>query len=83
MIWAEPTNVAVSIGNEIHVKAMALDTLARVQDITFDSRWDVRDDNVADLDQAGMMLHAMGEGATTLHVSHDGNAAVVPVAVFK
>lgn len=82
-IWTEPSTVNVSVGGEIQVRAKSLDTLARVEDITFTSRWDVRDHSIVELDQAGMMLRAMIDGETTLHVGHGTNYAVVPVAVFK
>ena len=72
-----------TVGSEIQLRAKALDTLSRVRDVTLDSRWAVRDTNVADVDTSGMMLHAMAEGETTLHVLHDDVNAVVPVAVFK
>ena len=83
LIWTEPSHVNVAIGGEISVRAKSLDTLARVEDITFTSRWDVRDDSIVNLDQAGMMLRAMTNGETTLHVGHGTSRAVVPVAVFK
>jgi hypothetical protein len=83
MIWTEPTSVNTVIGSQVQVKAKTLDTLARVEDVTFASRWDVRDDSIANLDQAGMMLRAMDIGETTLHVSHGASSAVVPVAIYK
>lgn len=82
-IWPEPPSVAARVGDYIEVKAKALDTLARVRDVTFDSRWTLRDATIASLDQAGMMLHATGEGTTTLHVKHGTNTAVVPISIFK
>lgn len=82
-VWTEPLNVHATVGSEISVRAKALDTLARVRDVTYDSRWAVRDQSIADIDESGMMLHAMGEGQTTLHVLHGTVNAVVPVAVFK
>jgi len=83
MIWTEPTSVNAVIGSDVQVKARSLDTLARVADVTFASRWDVRDDSIANLDQVGMMLHATDIGETTLHVSLGANSAVVPIAIFK
>lgn len=82
-IWTEPSLVHASIGSEILVRAKSLDTLERVADITFTSRWDVRDDSIVSLDPSGMMLRAMTYGETTLHVGHGTSRAVVPVAVFK
>jgi hypothetical protein len=82
-VWTEPLRVHATVGTEIQLRAKALDTLARVRDVTLDSRWAIRDTNVADIDRSGMMLHAMAEGETTLHVLHDTVNAVVPVAVFK
>ena len=83
LLWTEPSRVDVVRGGEVQVRAKILDTLSRVVDITFDSRWNVRDRSIVSLDQAGMMLHAVEAGETTLHVSHDGSSALVPVAVFK
>lgn len=82
-VWTEPENVMTKVGQEVRVRAFAFDTVADVHDITFSSRWDVRDESIADLDQSGMMLKAYDAGTTTIHVSHGDTAAVVPVAVFK
>ena len=82
-VWTEPANVSTSVGGSVAVRAKALDTLARVVDITFDSRWTVRDQSIASLDAAGMMVHAMGEGTTTLHMTHGADSRVVPISVFK
>lgn len=81
-MWTEPARIDTALGSHIQIKAKILDTLARVSDITYASRWQVRDESIVDLDQ-GMMLHAMGVGETTLHVTHGTNSAVVPVAIFK
>ncbi len=83
MIWTEPSRISVHVGSEIQVRAKSLDTLARIEDVTFASRWVVRDESIVDLDASGMMLHAKIDGETTLHVGHGTNRAVVPVAVFK
>jgi hypothetical protein len=83
MIWAEPTIISAHVGDEVQVRAKSLDTLARVRDITFDSRWVVRDDSMLVLDQAGMMLHATGTGSTTLHVANGTSTTVVPVSIYK
>lgn len=83
LIWTEPSRVNVAIGGEINIRAKSLDTVARIEDITFTSRWDVRDESIVNLDHAGMMLRAMTYGETTLHVGHGTYRAVVPVAVFK
>jgi hypothetical protein len=82
-VWTEPATISTSVGNRVEVRAKALDTLARVVDITFESRWAIRDESIANLESSGMMLHAMGEGTTTLHVTHGKDARVVPVSVFK
>jgi Bacterial Ig-like domain (group 2) len=82
-IWTEPNVVNTVIGSDVMIKAFAFDTIAEIQDVTFASRWDVRDTSLVNLDEAGMMLHAMEEGTTTLHVSHGATSAVIPVAVFK
>jgi len=82
-VWTEPSTITTSIGKQIQVRAKALDTLARVVDVTFDSRWDVRDDRIIELDYSGMMVRAVEPGTTSIHVAIGGNATVVPVAVFK
>jgi hypothetical protein len=83
MVWTEPNAISTNVGSLVEVRAMALDTLAHVVDITFDSRWAVRDESIAALEPGGMMLHAMGEGSTTLHVTHGNDSRVVPVSIFK
>lgn len=82
-MWTEPSAIAVMLGDQIQVHAKALNTLAEVVDVTGVSRWDVRDTSIVQLDTAGMMVHAMEAGRTTISAVIDGNAAVVPVAVFK
>jgi hypothetical protein len=82
-VWTEPATISTSVGNLVEVRAKALDTLAHVVDITFESRWAVRDESVASLEANGMMLHAMGEGTTTLHVTHGNDSRVGPVSIFK
>lgn len=82
-VWTEPAAVKTSVGSLVEIRAKAVDTMAQLRDITFDSRWRMRDEAVASLDQAGMMLTAMGEGHTTLHVTHGANALVVPVSIYK
>jgi hypothetical protein len=82
-VWTEPSRILTGVGERVEVRAMALDTLADVIDITYDSRWTVRDESIANLDPEGMMLRAMGEGTTTLHVTHGATGLVVPISVFK
>ena len=82
-VWTEPATISTNVGQLVEVRAMALDTLAHVVDITFDSRWAVRAETIANLEPSGMMLHAMGEGSTTLHVTHGKDSRVVPISVFK
>lgn len=83
LIWTEPTRVDVTQGSELYLTAKSLDTLAQIEDITYTSRWRIRDERVVSLDHSGMMLHAMDAGETTIHVSHGSSTTVVPVAVFK
>lgn len=82
-LWIEPTNVMANVGAHVEVRAVALDTLFRVVDITRDSRWRVRNTDVASLDMAGMMLRAETEGETTLHVTKGDAWAVVPITILK
>lgn len=82
-MWIEPANVMANIGTNVGVKAVAVDTLFRVIDITRDSRWTVRNPDVATLDMAGMMLRAETEGETTLHVTKGDTWAVVPITILK
>lgn len=81
-IWIEPSTVMTNVGNQVHVKATGLDTMYRLQDLTLDSYWAVRDDSIANLDMAGMMLEAMGEGHTTLHASFGNLATITDVTVL-
>jgi hypothetical protein len=83
LVWAEPQQIAAKVGERIEVRAKALDTLGHVVDITYDSRWALRDETIANLEPSGMMLRAMGEGSTTLHVTHGKDSRVVPVSIFK
>jgi hypothetical protein len=82
-IWTEPEQIKAQVGELVEVRAMALDSIAEVVDITFDSRWTVRNESVANLEHDGMMLRAMEQGTTTLHVTHGSEARVIPVSVFK
>lgn len=84
-MWIEPDFVATSLGDqgEVQVKAMAVDTLFHVVDVTRESRWTVRDPSVASLDMAGMMLHAEGLGQTTLHAVNGSASTMVPIEILK
>lgn len=82
-IWTEPPYIDVRIGDRVEIRAKALDSIAQVADVTFDSRWTVRDGTIVNLDQNGMALYAMEPGRTSLHVTNGLEAAVVPVTVFK
>lgn len=82
-IWIEPSTVTTNVGAQVHVKATGLDTMYRLQDVTVDSYWAVRDEQVANLDMAGMMLQAMGEGRTTLHATYGDLATITDVTVLK
>lgn len=82
-MWIEPDVVEASVGGYVQVKAIAVDTMFHTVDVSHDSRWTVRNPDVATLDMAGMMLHASNEGQTTLHVVNGEVAAVVPIAILK
>ena len=82
-IWIEPSTVMTNVGAQVHVKATGLDTMYRLQDVTVDSYWAVRDEHIANLDTAGMMLQAMGEGRTTLHASFGELFTITDVTVLK
>lgn len=82
-IWIEPSTVTTNVGAQVHVKATGLDTMYRLQDVTVDSYWAVRDEQIANLDMAGMMLQAMGEGRTTLHASYGDLFTITDVTVLK
>jgi hypothetical protein len=82
-VWIEPPTVMANIGASVEVKAIAVDTLFRVVDITRDSHWTVRNPDVATLDMAGMMLRAQSEGQTSLHVTKGDTWAVVPITILK
>lgn len=81
-IWIEPSTVTTSVGAQVHVKATGLDTMYRLQDVTVDSAWGIRDERIANLDMAGMMVRAMGEGHTTLHASFGDLFTITDVTVL-
>ncbi len=80
-MWIEPSTVTTSVGAQVHVKATGLDTMYQLQDLTPVSTWAVRDPAIANLDTAGMMLKAMGEGHTTLHASFRDLATITEVTI--
>jgi hypothetical protein len=82
-MWIEPSTVTTSVGQRVHVKATGLDTLYRLQDVTPTSHWAVRDESIANLDMAGMMLQARGVGHTTLHASFGDLATFTEVTILK
>jgi len=82
-IWIEPSTLTTHVGAQVHVKATGLDTMYRLQDVTLDSYWAVRDEAIANLDMAGMMLQAMGEGRTTLHANFGDLATITDVTILK
>ena len=82
-VWTEPEAVDVLVGTQISVRAMGLDTLARIVDVTDVGHWDVRDESIVQIDPNGMMVRALETGETTINVAVEGTSAVVPVAVFK
>jgi hypothetical protein len=82
-MWIEPEVVEASVGGLVQVKAVAIDTTFHLVDVSRESRWTVRDPNIATLDMAGMMLHAEGQGQTTLHAVNGEVATVVPITILK
>ena len=82
-IWIEPGAVEAMIGELVDVRARVLDTALRVRDITRESQWAVRDPRLATLDMAGMMLVAVEEGETALHVTYGDHTTLAPVTIFK
>jgi hypothetical protein len=84
-MWIEPDVVQASVGGDIQVKAVAVDTTFHIVDISHDSatRWTIRNPDVASLDMAGMMLHAQAQGQTTLHAVNGGVSTVVPITILK
>lgn len=82
-MWIEPEVVATNVGGAVQVKAMAVDTLFHIVDVTHTSRWTVRDPDVATLDMNGMMLRAAAEGLTTLHATNGESSTVVPITILK
>jgi hypothetical protein len=82
-IWIEPSSVTTTVGAQVQVKATGLDTIYRLQDVTLASYWSVRDEHVANLDMAGMMLQAMGEGHTTLHATFGEHATHSEITIVK
>lgn len=82
-IWTEPEQIEAQVGELVHVRALAVDSIGELVDISLDSRWAIRDESVANLDHTGMMLRAMEPGTTTLHVTHGTEYRVIPVSIFK
>ncbi len=82
-MWIEPSTVTTSVGAEVRVKATGLDTLYRLQDLTPASEWVISDEAIANLDMAGMMLEATGEGHTTLRASFGDLATITEVTISK
>lgn len=84
-MWIEPEVVQASVGTDIQVKAVAVDTTFHIIDISHETatRWTVRNTDVATLDMAGMMLHASAQGQTTLHAVNGGVSTVVPITILK
>jgi hypothetical protein len=82
-LWIEPPQVTANVGSGVRVKAVAVDTLFRLVDITHDCRWAVRNEDVATLDMAGMMLRAQTEGETTLRADNGTVSTVVPITILK
>lgn len=82
-MWIEPSSVQTTIGAQVHVKATGIDTIYQLQDLTAASHWSVRDESIARLDRAGMMLQAMGEGQTTLQASFGDHASVSEITILK
>jgi hypothetical protein len=82
-MWIEPEVVQTTVGGDVQVKAIAVDTTFHIVDVSHESRWTVRDPDVASLDMAGMMLHASAQGQTTLHAVNGGVSTVVPIAILK
>lgn len=82
-LWIEPNPVVATVGDDVEVKAVALDTLFRIVDVSHESWWTVRNTSLASLDMAGMKLRAETEGQTTLHASNGTVATVVRVTILK
>jgi hypothetical protein len=82
-MWIEPESVSASVGGAVQVKAVAVDTLFRLVDVTHESHWTVRDPDVATLDMGGMMLQAEAQGQTTLHATNGDSSTVVPITILK
>jgi hypothetical protein len=82
-MWIEPSTVTTEVGTSVHVKATGLDTMYQLQDLTPDAHWAIRDLSIANLDMNGMMLHATGEGRTTLHATYGDQATVTEITILK
>lgn len=80
-VWIEPSTVTTSLDTQVHVRATGLDTMYQLRDVTHESRWSVRDESIATLEMAGMMLQPMSQGRTTLHVTFGDLASYSDVAV--
>jgi hypothetical protein len=82
-IWIEPSAVTTTVGELVHVKAGALDSVLSIRDITRDAHWEIRDPTIANLDMAGMMVEAVSEGSTALHIVYGDHTTLAPVTIFK
>jgi hypothetical protein len=67
----------------VEVKAVALDSIGRVVDVSHESAWTVSDTNLASLDMAGMQLRAATVGETELHASNGAVATMVPITILQ
>ena len=82
-LWIEPTPVVAQVGDSVEVKAVGLDSIGRVVDVSRESAWTVRDSNLASLDMAGMKLQAVTAGETELNASNGAVATMVPITILQ
>jgi hypothetical protein len=82
-IWIAPSSISAPVGGSVHLQASALDTVLHISDISHDARWTIGDPDIAALDTTGMMLRAVGQGETTLHVDYGVSSALAPISIFR
>lgn len=82
-MWTSPRSVVASMGDLIEVRAKGFDTTGVIRDVTFESRWTMRDESIAMLAPAGMQVVAMTPGETSALVTNDGASAQIDITIYK
>jgi hypothetical protein len=79
-LWLEPAAVMTPLGNEVLVRATAIDTTNTIRDVSGLADWRVMNPDIATL--AGNLVHGASAGSTMLQVDLDGAESSAPVTVY-